>query len=88
MNPETPERIRAASSRMHEAVKLLDAVVSNEWEQMEDSDAVTEDLIDKVESVCDALVKQEAMLLQAYMEAQAKDIERSIPNAMRILEQG
>ena len=77
MNLETPERIRTASNRMHEAVK----------EHIEDSDAVTEELIDKVESVRDALAKQETLLIQAYMVAQAKDIERGIPNAMRMLEQ-
>lgn len=87
MNLETPERIRTASNRMHEAVKFLDAVFSDEWEHMEDSDAVTEELIDKVESVRDALAKQETLLIQAYMVAQAKDIERGIPNAMRMLEQ-
>lgn len=69
MNLETPERIRTASNRMREAVKFLDAVVSDEWEHIEDSDAVTEELIDKVESVRDALAKQETLLIQAYMVA-------------------
>lgn len=54
---------------MHEAVKFLDAVVSDECEHIEDSDAVTEELIDKVESVRDALAKQEILLIQAYMVA-------------------
>lgn len=87
MNNETLGRIGAARSNIAEAIRLLDAAITAEWEHMEDTDVDTEELIDKVESVRDALAKQETLLFQVHIEAQAKDIGRSIPNAMRMLEE-
>lgn len=65
---------------------LLQEVIDSEWRDMDDSDCETEAMIDNLESICDAVHKQQAQLFNIYSGISIEAIRQSFPNTLRMLE--
>ena len=65
---------------------LLLEVIDSEWRDMDSSDCETEEMIDNLESICDAVQKQQSQLFNIYSGISIEAIRRSFPNTLRMLE--
>lgn len=86
MKPNSIEKLKQAESFMNAAAGLIDSVVSVEWESLADGDCETEECIDEMESISNALSKQRASVMKLVMDQSFRQVAEEYPNAMRLLE--
>lgn len=86
MKPNSIEKLKQAENFMNAAAGLLDSVVSVEWESLAEGDYKTEECIDEMESISNALRKQRATVMKLVMDQSMRQVADEYPNAMRLLE--
>lgn len=86
MTSDNERKLRDAEAYLGIASGLLQEVIDSEWRDMDDSDCETEAMIDNLESICDAVHKQQAQLFNIYSGISIEAIRRSFPNTLRMLE--
>lgn len=86
MNPNSIEKLKQAENFMNAAAGLLDSVVSVEWESLADGDCRTDECIDEMESISNALRKQRATVMKLVMDQSMRQVAEERPSTMRFLE--
>lgn len=86
MTSDNERKLRDAEAYLGIASGLLQEVIDSEWRDMDDSDCETEEMIDNLESICDAVQKQQSQLFSINIGISTEAIRRSFPNALRMLE--
>lgn len=86
MTSDNERKLRDAEAYLGIASGLLREVIDSEWRDMDDSDCETEAMIDNLESICDAVQKQQSQLFSINIGISTEAIRRSFPNALRMLE--
>ena len=86
MTSDNERKLRDAEAYLGIASGLLQEVIDSEWRDMDDSDCETEAMIDNLESICDAVHKQQAQLFNIYSGISIEAIRQSFPNTLRMLE--
>lgn len=86
MTSDNERKLRDAEAYLGIASGLLQEVIDPEWRDMDDSDCETEAMIDNLESICDAIHKQQAQLFNIYSGISIEAIRQSFPNTLRMLE--
>lgn len=86
MNSNSIEKLKQAENFMNAAAGLIDSVVSVEWESLAEGDYKTEECIDEMESISNALRKQRASVMKLVMDQSFRQVADEYPNAMRLLE--
>lgn len=62
MTSDNERKLRDAEAYLGIASGLLQEVIDSEWRDMDDSDCETEAMIDNLESICEAVRKQQSQL--------------------------
>lgn len=86
MTSDNERKLRDAEAYLGIASGLLQEVVDSEWRDMDDSDCETEAMIDNLESICEAVRKQQSQLFSINIGISTEAIRRSFPNTLRMLE--
>lgn len=86
MTSDNERKLRDAEAYLGIASGLLQEVIDSEWRDMDDSDCEAEAMIDNLESICDAVHKQQAQLFNIYSGISIEAIRQSFPNTLRMLE--
>lgn len=86
MTSDNERKLRDAEAYLGIASGLLREVIDSEWRDMDASDCETEEMIDNLESICDAVQKQQSQLFNIYSGISIEAIRRSFPNTLRMLE--
>lgn len=86
MKPNSIEKLKQAENFMNAAAGLLDSVVSVEWESLAEGDYKTEECIDEMESISNALRKQRASVMKLVMDQSFRQVAEERPSTMRFLE--
>lgn len=86
MTSDNERKLRDAEAYLGIASGLLREVIDSEWRDMDDSDCEAEAMIDNLESICDAVQKQQSQLFSINIGISTEAIRRSFPNALRMLE--
>lgn len=84
MKPNSIEKLKQAENFMNAAAGLLDSVVSVEWESLAEGDYKTEECIDEMESISNALPTTSALPKASMMPIRNRlQRTRSLPSAYR-----
>ena len=86
MTFDNERKLRDAEAYLGIASGLLQEVIDSEWRDMDDSDCETEAMIDNLESICEAVRKQQSQLFSINIGISTEAIRRSFPNTLRMLE--
>lgn len=86
MTSDNERKLRNAEAYLGSASGLLQEVIDSEWRDMDDSDCETEAMIDNLESICEAVRKQQSQLFSINIGISTEAIRRSFPNTLRMLE--
>ena len=86
MTSDNERKLRNAEAYLGIASGLLQEVIDSEWRDMDDSDCETEAMIDNLESICEAVRKQQSQLFSINIGISTEAIRRSFPNTLRMLE--
>lgn len=85
MTSDNERKLRNAEAYLGIASGLLQEVIDSEWRDMDDSDCETEAMIDNLESICEAVRKQQSQLFSINIGISTEAIRRSFPNTLRML---
>ena len=86
MTSDNERKLRNAEAYLGIASGLLQEFIDSEWRDMDDSDCEAEAMIDNLESICDAVQKQQSQLFSINIGISTEAIRRSFPNTLRMLE--
>lgn len=86
MTSDNERKLRDAEAYLGIASGLLQEVIDSEWRDIDDSDCETEAMIDNLESICEAVRKQQSQLFSINIGISTEAIRRSFPNTLRMLE--
>lgn len=86
MTSDNERKLRNAEAYLGIASGLLQEVIDSEWRDMDDSDCETEAMIDNLESICEAVRKQQSQFFSINIGISTEAIRRSFPNTLRMLE--
>lgn len=86
MTSDNERKLRDAEAYLGITSGLLQEVIDSEWRDMDDSDCETEAMIDNLESICEAVRKQQSQLFSINIGISTEAIRRSFPNTLRMLE--
>lgn len=86
MTSDNERKLRDAEAYLGIASGLLQEVIDSGWRDMDDSDCETEAMIDNLESICEAVRKQQSQLFSINIGISTEAIRRSFPNTLRMLE--
>ena len=86
MTSDNERKLRDAEAYLGIASGLLQEVIDSEWRDMDDSDCETKAMIDNLESICEAVRKQQSQLFSINIGISTEAIRRSFPNTLRMLE--
>ena len=84
MTSDNERKLRNAEAYLGIASGLLQEVIDSEWRDMDDSDCETEAMIDNLESICEAVRKQQSQLFSINIGISTEAIRRSFPNTLRM----
>ena len=85
MKPNSIEKLKQAENFMNAAAGLH-SVVPVEWESLAEGDYKTEECIDEMESISNALRKQRASVMKLVMDQSFRQVAEERPSTMRFLE--
>lgn len=85
MTSDNERKLCDAEAYLGIASGLLQEVIDSEWRDMDDSDCETEAMIDNLESICEAVRKQQSQLFSINIGISTEAIRRSFPNTLALL---